>query len=115
MMQIAKFQLEFAEKSEEHYTGYRKSTFVTCVVKPDADNKMTEAFMVSDQLVAMCRDGILAEPADPGRLRIREPTADEIIPATLEAGKDMRDFDCDFCLVRVNDGAPKKSRCLLKP
>ena len=34
---------------------YRKSCFVTCVVKPDADNQLTSAFMVSDQLVAMVR------------------------------------------------------------
>jgi nuclear protein localization family protein 4 len=112
MMKTAKIQHELS--SDEHYTGYRKSCFVTCVVRPDADNQLTSAFMVSDQLVAMVRDQILAEPTEPGRLRIREPEKDELLPATLESGKDMRDFDCDFCLVRVNDGAPKKSRCLLK-
>jgi len=58
--------------------------------------------------------GILAEPSEPSRLRFRDAQPDEVMPATLEAGKDMKDFDCDFCLIKVNDRAPKKSRCLLK-
>jgi nuclear protein localization family protein 4 len=112
MMQIAQLQEQMS--SDEHYTGYKKSCFVTCVVKPDAENRMTTAYMVSDQLQAMVRDGILTEPNEPSRLRFREGAADDVMPATLESGKDMKDFDCDFCLIRVNDGAPKKSRCLLK-
>jgi nuclear protein localization family protein 4 len=112
MMKIAALQEQIS--SDEHYTGYRKSCFVTCLVKPDADNRMTQAYMVSDQLQAMVRDGILAEPTEPSRLRYREAAPDEVMPATLESGKDVKDFDCDFCLIKVNDGAPKRSKCLLK-
>jgi nuclear protein localization family protein 4 len=112
MMRIAALQEQIS--SDEHYTGYRKSCFVTCMIKPGANNQMTSAYMVSDQLQAMVRDGILGEPTEPSRLRFREAGENEVMPATLESGKDMKDFDCDFCLIKVNDGAPKRSRCLLK-
>merc|ERR1719235_546823 len=78
MMKIAALQEQIT--SDEHYTGYKKSCFVTCVVKPDAENRFTSAYMVSDQLQAMVRDQILAEPTEPGRLRIREPEKDELLP-----------------------------------
>lgn len=112
LMQAAKFQNEFANTT--HYTRYWKSAFVTCHVAPDEDNKLTNAYMASDQLCAMLRDGILAEPLGPERLRFREATKDEVMPAFLERGKDVKDFDPDFVCIRVNDSAPKRFRTKLK-
>lgn len=109
-------QLQLRYETREHYTKYALSMMVTCKVTPDLTQNGAPhlaCYMVSDQATAMLRDGLMAVPNDHRRCRICEQRKHELLPAVLESGRDTADFDPDWLVVRVNDGAPKKPKSLL--
>lgn len=68
--------------------------------------------MVSDQCVAMQRDGIFSESADRKHCIVRAPKKDELIPSFLVESKANNKILTDFFVVRVNDTTPKKVRSM---
>eukprot|EP00397_Hematodinium_sp_SG-2012_P015891 GEMP01016193.1.p1 GENE.GEMP01016193.1~~GEMP01016193.1.p1 ORF type:complete len:489 (+),score=117.12 GEMP01016193.1:80-1546(+) len=111
---IGKLQLKYS--TEKHYTKYSLSMLVTCKVTPDLTQNGAPhlaCYMISDQCTAMIRDGLMQEPNDHRRCRIREGAKNELLPTVLESGRETADFDPDWFVVRVNDGAPKKQKSLL--
>jgi nuclear protein localization family protein 4 len=117
VQKIARLQDE--NSTDAHFTKYTLSKFVTCAVRPDVSQGGLPAinpFMVSDQCVAMVRDGVLADASGVGtdrkHLVIREPTKNELIPSFITEGKPSKKLLTDFVIVRVNDTTPKKLRSM---
>jgi len=111
---IGHLQLKFS--TDKHYSKYSLSKFVTCKITPDTNAggaPHLAAYMVSDQGSAMLRDGLMGIPTDHRRCRSRGERPGELIPTVLEGGKETEEFDPDWFVVRVNDGAPKRPRSLL--
>jgi len=109
-------QLQRRYETQEHYTKYRLSMMVTCKVTPDAAQEGAPhlaCYMISDQGTAMIRDGLMAIPNDHRRCRTCEGTANSLLPTVLESGRETTDFDPDWFVVRVNDGAPINPKSLL--
>lgn len=109
VQRIARLQDEHS--SDMHFTKYRLSKFVSCAVRPDVNLgglPSLNPFMVSDQCVAMVRDGILSENIDRKHCMVREAHKNELIPDLLVEGKPSKKILTDFFVVRVNDTAPKK-------
>jgi len=111
---IGQLQLKFS--TDQHYSKYNLSKFVTCKITPDTNAggaPHLAAYMISDQGSAMLRDELMGIPTDHRRCRSRGERPGELIPTVLESGKETTEFDPDWFVVRVNDGAPKKPRSLL--
>jgi nuclear protein localization family protein 4 len=110
----AERQLTFS--TDEHYTGYRLSKFVTCIVSPDPKGGQPEisALMVSDQSMGMVRDRLVTlatqDLEKPKLVRLRQPEKTELLPTVLQSGKEVTEFDPDWFIVRVNHGVPLKPR-----
>merc|ERR1712216_830306 len=108
-------RLQVMHETDQHYSGYRLSTFLTCMVRPNPEaggEPEPTVFMVSDQATSMVRDGLLGQSQDPKRCTLREKMEHEILPIVLESGKNTTSFDPDWFVVRVNSGAPKRPRSL---
>jgi len=111
VLRIAGFQNETS--SDQHFTKYRLSKFVSCAVRPDpaqGGQPGINPFMVSEQACAMLRDGILTSTPSDRRCCVVRDAKDknEIIPEFLVEGKESKKIATDFFVVRVNDTAPKK-------
>jgi nuclear protein localization family protein 4 len=118
MMQ-AKRQLEMS--TDEHYTGYRVSKQVGVVVKLEGDTGQAEpeAVMVSDQAMAMLRDDLVRveDQVDykETHVKIRASNEkEELLPSVLQEYKDVKEFDADWLVVKVNHSAPVKPRSFFK-
>lgn len=111
-------RLQNEHSTDIHFTKYTLSKFVTCAVRPDTTmggQPSLNPYMVSDQLCAIVRDGLLAEPVDQKHIIVREPKPGpprEIISEFLQEGKDTKKIATDFFVVRVNDTTPKKVRSM---
>jgi nuclear protein localization family protein 4 len=109
VMRIARLQNEYS--TDIHFTRYRLSKFVSCAVRPDASmNGLPSLFpyMVSEQVCAMVRDGILSESGDRTHCVVRDGEKGELISDFIVEGKANKRIATDFFIVRVNDTAPKK-------
>lgn len=68
----------------DHPEGYKVSKWVTVRVELKEDQTIgVEAYMVSDQMVALERDNVLGDSKDQTKMVIREPNRDEAMPAVL--------------------------------
>ena len=65
-----------------------------------------EAYMVSDQMVALERDSVLGDSKDQTKMVIREPKREEAMPAVLQEGASVKEFDPSFFLVQLSSGHP---------
>mmetsp|Transcript_94072 Transcript_94072/g.147960 ORF Transcript_94072/g.147960 Transcript_94072/m.147960 type:complete len:514 (+) Transcript_94072:68-1609(+) len=109
VQRIARLQLDHS--TDAHFTKYRLSKFVTCAVRPDTQNggrPGLNPFMVSDQCVAMVRDGMISANADPRNCVVREPEKGELMPDFLVESKANKVINTDFFVIRVVDSVPKK-------
>ena len=107
----AERQLQFS--TDAHYTGYRLSKFVSCIVTPDSKGEPDiTALMVSDQSMGMVRDRLVTLSAqnDPKHVKLRATEKNELLPTVLQSGKEVTEFDPDWFIVRVNHGVPTKPR-----
>jgi nuclear protein localization family protein 4 len=116
VLRAAKMQIE--NETDEHYTKYVLSKFVTCVIHPNMKEQglpQTDVFMVSDQFCGMVRDGLIdtneSQQKNPKRVKLRPALPGELLPEVLEAGKSAsKEFDPDWFVVKVNSGAPVKPK-----
>mmetsp|Transcript_83 Transcript_83/g.160 ORF Transcript_83/g.160 Transcript_83/m.160 type:complete len:225 (+) Transcript_83:1044-1718(+) len=95
-----------------HPDGYKVSKFVTVVVQaedPDKHQIGVECYMASDQCQALERDSVLGESGDPKKMKIREPGHEEAMPAVLQEGAPVKEFDPDFFLVSLAHGQPNQN------
>jgi len=113
---IAKNQL--ANVKDTHYSGYELSKFVTCLVSPDPTQDFApkqDVVMVSDQCMAMVRDGLLEPAQGEDQVVLRKAEKNEALPNVLESAKRVDKWDVDWHVVRVWWGAPKrKDRTIFK-
>ena len=107
--EIARMQEKFAV---DHPEGVKVPKFVTIVVKPKGDSGESglDCYMVSDQCQALERDNILQVSDDHKRLHVRKAEEDEMIPAIIQSGKTVTDFDPEFFIVSVAHGQPKEMK-----
>jgi len=113
VLQIARLQLDHS--TDIHFTKYSLSKYVSCAVRPDVKLgglPNINPFMVSDQCVAMVRDGIMAECSDRTACEVRDAKSNELIPSFIVEGKPSKKILTDFFVVRVNDTTPKKVRSM---
>lgn len=81
MREAARYQQEHLV---DHPEGYKVSKWVTVRVELKEDQTIgVEAYMVSDQMVALERDNVLGDSKDQTKMVIREPNRDEAMPAVL--------------------------------
>ncbi|KAL8270126.1 hypothetical protein Esti_005980 [Eimeria stiedai] len=113
---LAKLQLKYLQSG--HFTGYPAPKFVACTVALQSGGETPEeqqdispnAFMVSDMVMALVRDGLVAEEqTDPAHIILRKPAKGELLPQVLEGGAERDRFDVHWAIVRVNESAPKKA------
>ncbi|CDJ40167.1 hypothetical protein, conserved [Eimeria tenella] len=110
-----------------HFTGYPMPKLVACTVALQQNEEQQQqqqqqeqeivpnAFMVSDLILALVRDGLIAEEQpDPTHIILRELKKGELRPQILEGGVEKDRFDASWCIVRVNESAPKKVRSLFR-
>ena len=91
----------------DHPEGYKVSKWVTVRVELKEDQTIgVEAYMVSDQMVALERDSVLGDSKDQTKMIIREPKRDEAMPAVLQEGSPVKEFDPAFFLVSLSSGHP---------
>ena len=84
----------------DHPEGYKVSKWVTVRVELKEDQTIgVEAYMVSDQMVALERDSVLGDSKDQTKMVIREPKREEAMPAVLQEGAPVKEFDPSFFLV----------------
>lgn len=110
ILRIARLQEQHS--SDAHFTKYRLSKFVSCAVRPDASqggNPAVSSFMVTDQCVALLRDGMFSQECEKEHLLVREAEKGEFMPNFLMQSMDTRKILADFFIVRVVDAQPKKS------
>jgi nuclear protein localization family protein 4 len=117
-------EFQWKRTSLEHYTKYPLSKFVTCIVKlrqtdavTDVPEAEPEALMVSDQAVGMVRDRLLRvdDQREAKKVYIREAElANELLPTVLESYKEVKRFDPDWFVVRVNQSTPLKPKSFFK-
>jgi nuclear protein localization family protein 4 len=90
----------------DHPFGCKVSKQVTVVVKKDPQGQTDiNAYMVSDLAQAMERDGVFGESKDRKMMCIRESTKEhDLVPAVLQQGNRLKEFDQDFFIVNVNNG-----------
>ncbi|XP_026190532.1 nuclear protein localization protein 4 [Cyclospora cayetanensis] len=125
---LAKLQLAHLQSS--HFSGYPVPKFVACTValqhtaepqeleqqeQKQQEQKQQEivpnAFMVSDLIMALVRDGMIAdEQTDETHIVLSKPRKGELRPQVLESGVEKDRFDASWCIVRVNESAPKRVR-----
>lgn len=65
--------------------------------------------MVSDMAQALERDGVFGESADRKKMCVRTPAPDEMVPAVMTEGRNVKEFPQDFFIVNVNHAASTKS------
>jgi len=109
VQRIARLQADHA--TDKHFTKYPLSKFVTCAVRPDTKNEGRPGlnpFMVSDQCVAMVRDGIISANTDLKNIVVREPEKGELMPDFLVESKPSKVINTDFFVIRVVDSVPRK-------
>ncbi len=58
-----------------------------------------EAYMVSDMAQALERDGVFGESNDRKMMCVREPKPNEMVPAIITEGKNVKEFDQLFFIV----------------
>lgn len=90
---------------------------MTVVVKKNGFQETEfEAYMVSDMAQALERDGVFGESKDRKKMCIREPASNEMVPAVVTEGKNVKEFDQIFFIVNVAHGFTdeKKDYSILK-
>lgn len=110
-------RLQLQHTTDIHFTKYPLSKFVTCAIRPDASlggRPNTTALMMSDQLVCMVRDNVLAEGSDAKFCEVRPAAPGEMMPRFLVEGKDNTQIMPAFFVVRVADSMPRKTKSLFK-
>ncbi len=72
--------------------------------------------MVSDMAEALERDGVFGESKDRKKMCVREPASNEMVPAVVTEGKNVKEFDQIFFIVNVAHGFTdeKKDYSVLK-
>lgn len=89
--------------------GFKVSKLVTVILQPkgqDISDIETQVFMISDMGQALERDNVYGESDKPGKMVVREPGPDELVPQILTQNKTVKDFDSEFFLVSLAHGQP---------
>jgi nuclear protein localization family protein 4 len=102
---------ECAAHQQEHVVnhpdGMKVSKYVTVVVEKKSEEEIgVECYMASDQCQTLERDQVLGNSENPKKMCIREPAADEAMPAVLREGAPVKEFEPDFFLVSLAHGQP---------
>ncbi len=97
------------EHKVDHPDGYKVSKYVTVVVQMEDASKDAvgvEAYMASDLCQALERDQVLGDSQNPKKMVIREPKSNESMPAVLQEGAPVKEFEPDFFIVSLAHGQP---------
>lgn len=94
----------------DHPEGYKVSKFLTVrVEQKETEEIEIECYMVSDQCQALERDNVLGDSADPKKVVIRTPKREEAMPAVLQEGAPVKEFEPSFFLVNLSSGMPNEN------
>lgn len=64
--------------------------------------------MASDQCQTLERDNVLGHSEDQTKMKIRDPSVKEAMPAVLREGTGVTEFEPDFFLVSLSHGQPNE-------
>lgn len=100
------------EHSFQHPLGFKVSKFVTVVVQPNSFGEIeTKVYMVSEIGQELERDNCLAiNPDKPNMVCPRVAGENEIVPPFLRQGTQVKEFEPEFLLVKLEQGQPKHDR-----
>lgn len=101
----------------DHPIGYQVSKQVTVVCKKNEFGETVfDAYMVSDMAQALERDGVFGESKDRKKMCVRTPGQNELVPAVLMEGQNVKEFDQLFFVVQLAHGFTdeKKDYSILK-
>ena len=62
--------------------------------------------MAADIASTLERDNVFGNSENPAKLIVREPAADEAVPAILREGTGVKEFETEFMLVSLAHGQP---------
>jgi len=94
----------------DHPDGYKVSKFLTVrVEQKETEEIEIECYMVSDQCQALERDDVLGDSPDPKKAIIRVPLRHEAMPAVLQEGAPVKEFEPSFFLVNLSSGMPNEN------
>jgi len=103
--QAARFQ-------ERYKNALGQSRFITVVLEHQ-ENVEPMAYQISDQGVALERDGVFAKSQDPYLMRVRTPESGELLPSVIFQNKALKsgvEFLPDDFIVKVITSVPKKNQ-----
>jgi hypothetical protein len=108
-------EMRIAARLQQKYKdGLGHSRFVTVVIEHGAQVEPF-AYQVSDQLVALERDGVLTTATDPYLLAIKKPEKSELMPTIIRENKPVKpgaELLPDECIVKVVASTPKEQMCI---
>ena len=94
----------------DHPDGYKVSKFLSVrVEQKETEEIEIECYMVSDQCQALERDNVLGDSPDPKKAVIRVPKREEAMPAVLQEGAPVKEFEPSFFLVNLSSGMPNEN------